>query len=46
MERNYSYTADLVLTAQFIASTTIAMMNCITDSNQATKAANMEVYQF
>ena len=46
MERNYSCTADLVLTAQFTASTTIAMMNCIADSNQATRAANMKVYQF
>ena len=46
MERNYSCTADLVLTAQFIASTIIVIMNCIADSNQATRAANMEVYQF
>lgn len=53
MERNYSYTADQVLTAQFIASTTIAMaqcstsIDCIADSGQAAvEAANMEVYLF
>ncbi len=52
MVQNYSCTADLVLTNQFIASTVVAMaqfsafIDCIADSDFAVRAANTEVYLF
>ena len=52
MEENYSYTADLVLTIQFIASTAVAMVefsafiDCIADSDFTVRAADMEVSLF